>query len=291
MTKTPFLHSCSWMPFFRLEQQPLKMSVHILKPVNIDGTQSNGRRSACAVPTLSIIAVLLSGGSWGRQEAISTANHLCLDAGALIDRLACSAAGEMNWSAHRGHPLEQTHTNTHTLTQSTQRFTRCVQHIAHSKKETATWKKKNNGGNELSGQGLRFHWYLNNKSKQQQPSKASFTPNEGSRYAQCTAAPIHPHSLSRSFSGLYKCLMSPFKRFRPSTKLLPLSSDWLRPRGEEAWVQCHWQLTRWWKKPWRRGPLLLPFNLERGCGFTAGLLSNRISLMLKDPLVDWFCLH
>lgn len=48
------------------------------------------------MPTLSIIAVLLSGSSQGRQEAISTANHLCLDAEALIDCLACSAAGEMN---------------------------------------------------------------------------------------------------------------------------------------------------------------------------------------------------
>lgn len=38
------------------------------------------------------------------------------------------------------------------------------------------------------------------------------------------------------------------------------------------------------------GPLPLPFNLERGCAFTVGLFSNRISLMLK-PLVDWFFLH
>lgn len=62
-----------------------------------------------AVPTLSITAVLLSGGSQGRQEAISTANHLFLDAEALIDCLACSAAEEMNRFPHISHPLEQTH--------------------------------------------------------------------------------------------------------------------------------------------------------------------------------------
>lgn len=66
-----------------------------------------------------------------------------------------------------------------------------------------------------------------------------------------------------------------------------LSSDWLRPRGKEAWVQCHCQFTRWWKKLWRRGLLLLPFNLEKGCAFTLGLLSSRFSLMLK-PLADGF---
>lgn len=59
----------------------------------------------------SITVVLLSGGSWGRQEAISTVNHLCFNAEALIDCLACSAAGEMNWSLHRNHPLKQTHTH------------------------------------------------------------------------------------------------------------------------------------------------------------------------------------
>lgn len=75
--------------------------------------------------------------------------------------------------------------------------------------------------------------------------------------------------------------MSPFKWFRPSTKLLPLSSDWLEPRGKEAWVQCHCQFSRWWKKMWRRGTLPLPFNLERGCAFTIRLLSNTIYLILK----------
>lgn len=56
-------------------------SVLPLKPVNIDATHSDGEQSASAVPTLSITAVLLSAGSRGRQEAISTVNHLCLDAG------------------------------------------------------------------------------------------------------------------------------------------------------------------------------------------------------------------
>lgn len=65
--------------------------------------------SACAVPTLYIIAVLLSDGLWGWQEAISTVNHLCLDAEALIDCLPCSAAGKMNWSPHRDCPRKQTH--------------------------------------------------------------------------------------------------------------------------------------------------------------------------------------
>lgn len=63
-----------------------------------------------AAPTLSIIAVLLSGGPWGRQEAISTAIHLCLDTEALIDRLAYSAAGEMNLYPHIS---TGTHTDSH----------------------------------------------------------------------------------------------------------------------------------------------------------------------------------
>lgn len=36
------------------------------------------------------------------------------------------------------------------------------------------------------------------------------------------------------FSCPLKCLVSPFKGFRPSTKLLPSSLDWLRPRDKET---------------------------------------------------------
>lgn len=69
-------------------------------------------RKECLCSAYTFHYCLLPDGSWGRQEAISTANHLCLDAEALIDCLACSAAGERNWSPHRKHPREQTHRST-----------------------------------------------------------------------------------------------------------------------------------------------------------------------------------